>query len=81
MPQDYRQASEQGQLLEARQKIEVVVQHRFPALHSLVKAQIAGMRELAKLQEILLNVSTAQTMKEISKYLLTLSPPGGKIQT
>jgi hypothetical protein len=60
---------EEGRLLEVRQNIEAIVRKRFPTSLTRVRAQIEQMNELEKLQEILLEASTARTAKRFEQYL------------
>ena len=68
----YQRLVEKGQFLGTQQSIEAIVSRRFPSLSTLVKDQIKQITDLEKLQDILLNVSTARTARELKKYLLGL---------
>jgi predicted transposase YdaD len=67
------QGLEQGRVLEARQNIELFVRKRFPALLPPVNARIEEITDLETLQDILLLVGTARTIKEVKQYSMSLN--------
>lgn len=72
MEQGREEGREEGKFLEIRQDVEMIVSKRFPDLHVFVKALAEQLTDLEKLRELLLEVSTASTAKELKQYLLDL---------
>lgn len=68
----YQRLTQKGEILGTRRNIEAVTQARFPPLLKPVQNRVELLTDLAKLQEILLKISTARTAREIREYLLTL---------
>jgi hypothetical protein len=62
----------EGRVEEARQNIQSVVQVRFPELLTLAQSRIEHETDLAKLQQVLLTVSTTRSARAVKKYLLAL---------
>jgi hypothetical protein len=50
----------------------LLVQRRFPSLVTLARAKAENMTDLEKLQEILLEISTARLARDARKYLAKL---------
>lgn len=68
----YQRLTQKGEILGTRRNIEAITQARFPSLLKSVQNRVELLTDLAKLQEILLKISTARTAREIREYLLTL---------
>lgn len=60
---------EQGHIQEAQQNIESLVEKRFPALLTWVKAQVEQITDLATLRGILSTLFTASTEEEVRQSL------------
>lgn len=66
------QGQEQGQVKGARQKIEIIVQERFPDLLALAKSRIEPVTNLAQLDKLFLAAFRARTAEEIEQILSNL---------
>ena len=68
----FQETLEEGGVKQTHRNIEAMVQARFPDLLALVRSRIAFLTDLAKLQQVLITIGTAQTAEEVEESLLAL---------